>query len=308
VAVIKQHPGDGRLELLALGGPAAERAPGDYRVAERAPLSIALQERRPALAVDDAGRGPAERTSALASHLAVPVPWNGEVWGAMTLESEHPHGYEPRDVELVDAMAGQVGRSLRVGALLDELAELLHRGRGETLDERADPHGQAVSRLAVQVGRQVGLRPAQLAHLRVAGLFHELGAVCAPAAVVDKSGHLTDEEFAILRDHPLVGARLLHSLEGLQEASEIVRAQRERYDGQGYPEGLAGPEIPLAARILHACDAFVAMTTARPYRAAVDVDEAVEELRRGAGTQFDPEVVEALLEAIGGGQRIGSPA
>jgi HD-GYP domain-containing protein (c-di-GMP phosphodiesterase class II) len=194
-----------------------------------------------------------------------------------------------------------------VGALLDELAELLHRGQRDTLDDRADSHGRAVSRLAVTVGKQLGLRPSALAHLRVAALFHELGVVCAPSAVVDKSGHLTDEEFAILRDHPLVGARLLHSLEGLQEASEIVRAQRERYDGQGYPEGLAGSEIPLASRILHACDAFVAMTSARPYRAAVEEGEAIEELRRGAGTQFDPAVVDALLEAIGGAHRLGSP-
>jgi HD-GYP domain-containing protein (c-di-GMP phosphodiesterase class II) len=128
----------------------------------------------------------------------------------------------------------------------------------------------------------------------VAGLFHEIGTVCVPPDVLRKPGQLTDEEFATLRPHPLVGERLLGGLPGQADAAAIVRAERERYDGEGYPYGLAGDEIPLPARILHACDAFVAMTTPRPYRQSVSPDAALRELRRHAASQFDPVVVDAV--------------
>jgi HD-GYP domain-containing protein (c-di-GMP phosphodiesterase class II) len=131
--------------------------------------------------------------------------------------------------------------------------------------------------------------------------------VCAPGAVVEKPGHLTDEEFAALRDHAAVGARLLHSLAGLSGAARIVRCQRERYDGRGYPQGLAGDEIPLTSRVLHACDAFVAMTTERPYRPALDHEEALEELREGAGSQFDPDVVDALVASLEARRSVAAP-
>jgi HD-GYP domain-containing protein (c-di-GMP phosphodiesterase class II) len=216
----------------------------------------------------------------------------------VTLESERPEAYEPRDVELVEAMANQVGRSLRVSALLGDLAAHVRHGHHSALAEQADLHGRAVAELATVVGERLGMRPGELAHLRQAALFHELGTVCAPAAVVDKAGHLTDEEFAVLRDHPSVGGRLLHSHAGLKGAAGIVRCQRERYDGRGYPQGLAGDEIPLPSRILHACDAFVAMTTERPYRPALDRADAIEELRRGAGSQFDPEVVDVIVGSL----------
>ena len=122
---------------------------------------------------------------------------------------------------------------------------------------------------------------------------------------MQKRGHLTPEEFAVVRGHPLAGERLLGSLSGLAPAARIVRSERERFDGLGYPDGLAGTEIPFASRILGACDAFVAMTSNRPYRPALSPGAAQEELRRGSGTQFDPEVVSALVQTL---ERTAVPA
>jgi len=123
--------------------------------------------------------------------------------------------------------------------------------------------------------------------------------VGVPAVLLSHPGELRDEERAVLREHALIGERMLRSLPLLEEAAPIVRHEHERFDGTGYPDGLSGDEIPLAARILLACDAFVSMTSSRPWRPARATDAARTELRRVAGSQLDPRVVDALLGVLG---------
>jgi ribonuclease P protein subunit RPR2 len=126
-------------------------------------------------------------------------------------------------------------------------------------------------------------------------LLHDAGKVGVPEGILGKPGPLTAAEWRVMRTHPLIGYQMLASIPFLQNAAEIVRSHHEMFDGTGYPEGLHGDDIPLPARVFAAVDAFDAMTTDRPYRAAMSTERAVDELSRMAGTQFDPEVVEAFV-------------
>ena len=130
-------------------------------------------------------------------------------------------------------------------------------------------------------------------------MLHDIGKIRIPASIIDKPGPLDAEERALIETHTLEGERMLVQVGGLLgEVGHLVRSCHEHYDGSGYPDGLAGEQIPLVARIVCCCDAFSAMTTDRPYRAGRTAGEAVTELQRCAGTQFDPRVVEALAGLI----------
>jgi len=130
-------------------------------------------------------------------------------------------------------------------------------------------------------------------------LLHDVGKIAIPKSIINKPGPLDDEEWALIRTHTVEGQRLLDRVGGLmRDVGRVVRASHERWDGGGYPDGLAGEEIPLEARIVACCDSFNAMTTTRSYRRAMSVDAALEECRACAGTQFDPAVVDALLRVV----------
>jgi HD-GYP domain-containing protein (c-di-GMP phosphodiesterase class II) len=129
-------------------------------------------------------------------------------------------------------------------------------------------------------------------------LLHDIGKVGIPESVLNKPGPLTDEEWAVMRTHPVIGETLVQPLRFLGDAVQIVRSHHERWDGRGYPEGLAGEDIFLPARIFMLADTFDAMTTDRPYRRAMSIDAALEEVERHAGTQFDPEVARAWIGLV----------
>jgi len=155
-------------------------------------------------------------------------------------------------------------------------------------------HGRGVAAHATRLGRKLGFSPRALASLRLAALLHDVGKLAVPDRILGKPGALDPAEWAQVRCHPAVGARLLEA-EGFAEIAGWVRSHHERPDGLGYPDGLCGEEIPIEARILAVADAYDAMVTERPYSPAMSTEEAREELRRGAGTQFDAEVVSAFL-------------
>ena len=132
-----------------------------------------------------------------------------------------------------------------------------------------------------------------------AALLHDVGKVRVPNAIINKAGPLDDEERAVMERHTIEGERLLLRVGGLLgEIGRVVRSCHERWDGKGYPDGLAGEQIPLLARIVSCCDAYNAMTSDRSYRKALPVEQATAELRACSGTQFDPQVVDALLAAL----------
>jgi HD-GYP domain-containing protein (c-di-GMP phosphodiesterase class II) len=145
----------------------------------------------------------------------------------------------------------------------------------------------------------MGLDADAIERLRLAGLLHDLGKIGLPDAILHAPRALTAEEFAIVRRHPEFGHALLDGM-GVEPVDEWVRHHHEHWDGSGYPVGLAGEEIPLGARIILVADAFEAITADRPYRKAQSADAALVELRRNAGTQFDPDVVAALAQVLVG--------
>ena len=159
-------------------------------------------------------------------------------------------------------------------------------------------HSERVSAIAVGIGRQLRLDDEQLEVLRLGALLHDIGKIGVPDEVLRKPGSLTPPEFELIKQHPSLGARILRSVPFLARHIPIVELHHERPDGRGYPHGLAGDEIPLLARIAHVADAFDAMTSARAYRPARNSSEALSELWRCAGAQFDAEVVQALAGAL----------
>lgn len=159
-------------------------------------------------------------------------------------------------------------------------------------------HSERVAEYAEEVGRQMNLPESEIELLRYAGILHDIGKIGISDAVLNKVGKLTDAEFQLIQSHTTIGARVVKPMGVLRGVSQVIRHHHERYDGRGYPDGLKGEEIPLAARILAVADAFDAMTSDRVYRAGLAVDEAVEELIRNKGTQFDPRVVDVFVEKV----------
>jgi HD-GYP domain-containing protein (c-di-GMP phosphodiesterase class II) len=158
-------------------------------------------------------------------------------------------------------------------------------------------HSRDVVDLCMAVGPRLHLDEDQLRKLEFTALLHDVGKIAIPKEIINKPGKLTDEERAVIETHTIEGEAMLQRVGGLLgEVGRLVRSCHERYDGLGYPDGLAGQTIPIEARIVCCCDAFNAMTTDRPYRSALSLEEALNELRVHRGTQFDPSVVDCLLE------------
>jgi HD-GYP domain-containing protein (c-di-GMP phosphodiesterase class II) len=169
----------------------------------------------------------------------------------------------------------------------------------EADDAYTGTHSRAVVDLTLRVVDELGLSSRERRDAEFAALLHDVGKVRVPNSIITKPGPLTPEERAIIERHTIEGERLLLRVGGLLgEIGHIVRSCHERYDGKGYPDGLDGERIPLLARIVSCCDAFNAMTSDRSYRKALPEHEAVAELRRGRGAQFDPRVVDALIGTL----------
>jgi hypothetical protein len=168
----------------------------------------------------------------------------------------------------------------------------------ETKDFYTRGHSERVSRGAVMIATEIGMRPERVGAIRYAGMLHDVGKLGVPTSVLQKRSSLTDDEYAAVQLHPMRGLDIVREIGFLDEALAGIMHHHERIDGRGYPMGLAGDEIPEFARVLAVADAFDAMTSDRSYRGARPVPEAVAELRKWAGKQFDPAFVDAFVSAI----------
>jgi putative nucleotidyltransferase with HDIG domain len=193
-------------------------------------------------------------------------------------------------------------RQARIGQAL-ELSEayqgtaLLLGDVVEADDAYTGSHSRGVVELSLGVADKLGLDLRQRRDVEFAALLHDVGKIAVPKEIINKQGPLDDEEWRIMRRHTIEGEEMLNRVGGvLSRVGRIVRSSHEHYDGSGYPDGLAGEQIPIEARVVTCCDAFSAMTTTRSYRRAMSFDAAIAELRACAGTQFDPRVAEALEE------------
>jgi HD-GYP domain-containing protein (c-di-GMP phosphodiesterase class II) len=169
----------------------------------------------------------------------------------------------------------------------------------EADDAYTGAHSRSVVDLAVAVADRLELDGRSRHLTELTALLHDVGKIRIPKSIINKKGPLTDEEWTLIETHTIHGEQLLSQVGGLlTEVGHIVRSCHERYDGLGYPDGLAGEAIPIVARIVFCCDAFNAMTTTRSYRSAMSTDEARRELIQNRGTQFDPQAVDAILAVI----------
>jgi HD-GYP domain-containing protein (c-di-GMP phosphodiesterase class II) len=193
-------------------------------------------------------------------------------------------------------------------ARMDYVLELSHAYRGTALvlgdvveadDAYTGRHSEAVVDLAVEVAAEMRLSRGARRNIEFAALLHDVGKIAVPNAIINKPGPLDDEEWEIMRLHTIAGQEMLDQIGGfMRDVGAIVRASHERFDGGGYPDGLLGEQIPLEARVVCCCDAFNAMTTDRSYRRGRSEIEALIELRRCSGTQFDPAVVDAVVTVV----------
>jgi diguanylate cyclase (GGDEF)-like protein len=294
---------DERPAVLVLGSRGEqERAAG--ALWRRGTVRRALAADGPAV-VDEDGRQPWLDGAAVRSELAVAVPGGEGPWGCLVIACDRPRAYGIVERALAEAIAEQLGKALSCRRLLQRLSvssfgELYRIAADADVGgaPTEDAESWRLADLAWQLGRALELGDDELRALYLAALFHNVGTVGVPAALLAHPGELHDEERAILREHPLIGERMLRSLPLLRDAAPIVRHEHERYDGAGYPDGLAGDDIPLAARILLACDVLVAMTSPRPWRPARSFQAARAELQRVAGAQLDPRIVKALQELL----------
>jgi HD-GYP domain-containing protein (c-di-GMP phosphodiesterase class II) len=166
-------------------------------------------------------------------------------------------------------------------------------------DSYTGQHSRGVVVAAGQVARLLGLSEEEVSDVERVALLHDIGKLGVPDSILHKSGPLDAEEWEVMRRHPLVGERLIAKVPGLAHLAPALRAEHERWDGSGYPDGLAGEQIPISSRITFVCDAYDAMTSDRPYRAALPAATARAEIRSQAGSQFCPRSASALLALLG---------
>ena len=175
-------------------------------------------------------------------------------------------------------------------------------------DAYTGDHSESVVEMSGRVAQAMALDPDEVGRIRMAALLHDIGKVGIPDEVLHKPGQLDEREWELMRQHPVIGERILRMIPGLGAIARIVRHEHERWDGGGYPDGLVGGATPLGSRIILACDAYHAMTSDRPYRAAMPHADAMAELTRNSGSQFDPEVVQALIGYLYGRRQAGAGA
>ena len=243
--------------------------------------------------------------SSLLTGMPIDEPHSALVFAVIRL---YPQEFTDAERALIEAVAVSATHALqrfwaqeRNDRLVAELRETMigtAAALANTLEARDDytgGHARQIAELAVGVGERLGMGPDALDELRLGAIFHDIGKVAVPDEILRKTGPLDRAEWEVMKEHTIIGARILEPVPRMGAVRAMVRSSHERWDGGGYPDGLAGGEIPVGARIIAVVDAWHAMVTTRPYRDALKADAATQQLRAEAGSQFDPAIVEAFL-------------
>ena len=284
---------DGFVSAVATSGRAPDGERGWSRPQDEGTIGRCLRERRPVL-----------RPTPAAVELAVPVTSGGQLWGAVHVGAVGEESLRGEEADFVAAVGEHLGAALHTADLYRRLDQA-YLGTAEALaaaleakDDYTADHARSIADLAVAVGRELDLDEEHLRDLRYGAIFHDIGKIAIPDAILNKAGPLSPEERRVIETHPLAGEQILAPVPFLARVRRIVRHDHERWDGTGYPDGLRGLQIPVGARIVFVVDSFHAMVSDRPYRRAMPERAARDELLRCAGTQFDPAVVDAFLRVL----------
>lgn len=236
--------------------------------------------------------------------VCVPVTSRGRVIGVLQAINRRDGSFDERDAELLTVLGHQVAIAIENAGLYSDLKETFYEtaaALAETVDKR-DPytggHTRRVMEYSVAIGERMGLSDTEMDTLRLSAILHDVGKVGVPDAILQKPGRLDDDEWTVMAGHAEAAADILGHVTRLRDALPGVRWHHERLDGTGYPDRLQGDAVPVLARIIAVADAFDAMTTTRAYSTARSPEAAIAELRRCAGTQFDPRAVEAMNDSL----------
>lgn len=235
---------------------------------------------------------------------AVPVCSHDRLIGVLEAVNKRDADFGPADLDLLESLANHVAIAIENATLYEELKDAFYdmaEVLADTIEKRdryTGGHTRRVMQYALATGHAMGLAEDSLDNLRLAAILHDIGKIGVPDALLLKPGRLEPSEYRTMMGHAELSAEILGHVRRLRPVLPAVRGHHERIDGSGYPDGLAGDEIPLQARIIAVADAFDAMTSDRPHRRACPLAEAVEELHRCSGSQFDPAVVDAFLSAM----------
>lgn len=241
----------------------------------------------------------------VSSVLSYPLLTKNSVMGVLNLYTKMPHKFTEDEMRLLGIFANQAASSIENARLFETLRESYMNTIQalsmaiDAKDKYTHGHSKRVKEISSLIGKEVGLPPDQIQLLEYAADLHDIGKIGISELIISKQGKLSVDEYELIKTHPLVGETIIEPVPFLQDTKPIIRHHHERWDGYGYPDGLQGEEIPLLARIILIADAFDAMTSDRPYRKALSKEEAVREIVKHRGTQFDPDLVEAFLKGIG---------
>ncbi|MFN8113544.1 MAG: diguanylate cyclase [Solirubrobacterales bacterium] len=295
---------EGSLCLAAAAGGAAASPEHRARSAERGAPGRALASGEATLVENVGGGRGRHSVPGAGSELAAPIRVDGEPWGALEMVHEQAHELDFIDLLFADTIASAIGAAIHRTKLYAELEGTFMRTLAvlsdalEAKDSYTAAHAREVADLAVEVGEMLGMEPDELRTLSYGALLHDIGKIGVRSEILHKPAALTAAEYEEMKEHTVVGARMLERIPYFNDVHPLVRCSHERWDGDGYPDGLAGEAIPLGARVIAACDAFHAMTSDRPYREAMTPQRAVSELERCSGTQFDPAVIDVLVRVL----------
>lgn len=240
------------------------------------------------------------------AELSVPIVVDGAVWGVLNIEAVEAGALNEADAVLVEAIASSFGSAVHRAELIADIEQsftttlAVVTSTVEAKDDYTACHGSDVAGLAERVALRMGLGSKEAREVHYAAMLHDVGKIAVPSEILCKQGPLTEEEWVVMRSHTVVGAELVERIDAFAHLAPAVRSSHERMDGRGYPDGLVGAQIPLAARIIAACDTYDAIITDRPYRAGRTPEQARAELVRVTGSQLDGRVVAVLLEELAG--------
>lgn len=237
--------------------------------------------------------------------ICSPLKIENRIIGVINLaDKESGREFTQHDLDLLSAISTQIALLIEHKRLFDDLRELLISTVRmlisvlESKDFYTSGHSQRVTECALAIADELNLSKAEKSNLELSGLLHDIGKIDVPKEILSKTTKLTEEEYGQIKMHSAKGIEILKHVKQLSETIPTILYHHERFDGKGYPEGLKGQDIPLPSRILAVADSFDAMTSSRSYRTAIPREEALEEIKRNAGTQFDPVVCEAFFRAF----------
>jgi len=284
-------------------------------------LDIVLQSKEPLL-IEDTDKCPfwisIPETSWIKSHLMIPIPFNNEISGIISFDSDKAYAFSQEDIEKVSPILPILSVSLENARLYESLNKELEEKTNiqrklqsslyqvikitsdiiELKDSYTSEHQKKVAKISVAIGREMNLPQERLTFITLCALLHDIGKIAIPSEIINKPSSLTPLEKQIMNTHSEIGYNLLKKINVLKEIAPVIYQHHERLDGSGYPLGLKDGEILPEAKIIAVADVVEAMTSHRPYRPALPLDTAIKEITEKKGASYDPLVVEAFLEAL----------